>query len=206
MFAVNESGQLIIDETDDSDPVFVERRDSADYVTNESSSPAYGVISAAKEAWGYEQVTLEADEHNFTLPALGDREAKEFAENLNVRFPDIPIDPDVNFRRAYWRSWQGNTAKTVAVNEQGQLITFTESGATKVIQMNNGAVAIVTSDASVIASEYSDVTTAWGSENATGKSAYCEFALAPSGDMNGVMYVVAGDDYSTFIPALTNYA
>lgn len=206
MLAVNESGQLIIDATDDTDPVFVERRDSADYVTDENASPAYGIISAVKEAWGFEQVTLEQDEHHFTLPASGDREAREYVSTGNMRFIDIAIDPNVNFRRALWRSWQGNAAKTVAVNEQGQLITFTEGGATKVIQLNNGAVAIVSSDSSVIASDYADVTTAWGSESASGKSSYCEFALAPSESLNGLMYVVAGDDYSTFIPALTNYA
>lgn len=71
---------------DDTTYYVCQNEGGVESIEDESSSPIYGKVETIVELWGKENVTFDAVENTFVLPAVGDVQAQTYSRELDMKF------------------------------------------------------------------------------------------------------------------------
>lgn len=61
-------------------------------IEDESSSPIYGKVETIVGLWGKENVTFDAAQNTFVLPAKGNVQAQTYERGMNMKFQPTITD------------------------------------------------------------------------------------------------------------------
>lgn len=86
---MNEQGKLLLQEVVDGGETtyyVCQNEGGVESIEDEYSSPIYGKVQTIVGLWGKENVTFDAAQNTFVLPADGNIQAQTYSRELDMKF------------------------------------------------------------------------------------------------------------------------